>query len=319
MSIVGEVIHQLVRINRSAVKQIIIQSKSESRMNHVAAELIRNTHSIEKGLSISSPRLGFGHVKQKEMMKDIGLLENKNSLYYQEVCQMAATALKEYAEYHQLHGFTDDIIVEILNFLDSRRELFPLDGEKHGGTLVLDKSEILFDEKYIEKFFLTRHSVRDFADSEVDVQKLNSAIRLAQRAPSACNRQAVGIHVINGTDHVLRNQLEGIGGFENEVAKYVMITAKISSYRAQEINQYIVTASMYAAYLTLTLHAYGFGACVIQRNVIWNKKWESLRKRLNISADEQIICMIAVGNLKDTCKVPISHRLNNDEIIHWHC
>lgn len=311
--------YQLYRIGRGTIRHIKIQRASESHLNSIAAELIRNTHSIEKGLSIRNPRLGFGHTKQKDMMKRICTLEKQESSYYKEVCRMAAAALREYVNYHRSCGYHDEMIDEIEAFLGTRENLFLSDGEKYGGTETLDRSEINFDLDYIEEFFCTRHSIRDFADEKIDDQQLMKALKLAQRAPSACNRQAVRVYVLGEeTKNLILGQLEGVGGFQEEAGKYVMITAQISSYRSSEINQYIVSASMYAAYLTLTLHAYGFGACVIQRDVTWNRHWDSLRKKLGISKDEQIVCLVAVGNLKDTCRIPVSHRLDSDEIIKWY-
>lgn len=91
-----------------------------------------------------------------------------------------------------------------------------------------------------------------------------------------------------------------------------MITGKLSAYREDEINQYIVSASMYAAYLTLTLHLYGIGACVVQRPLIWDQTWENLRKKFDIDSDEQLICLLSIGELKDEMRVPESHRLSPD-------
>ena len=70
---------------------------------------------------------------------------------------------------------------------------------------------------------------------------------------------------------------------------------------------------MYAAYLSLTLHLYGLGSCICQRIVTWNEKWDDYRKKMNIPSDEQVVCVLCVGNLKEKCRVPISHRINSDE------
>lgn len=112
-------------------------------------------------------------------------------------------------------------------------------------------------------------------------------------------------------------QLSGIGGFADSVKRFVLITGKTSVYRIDENSQYIVSSSMYAAYLTLTLHLYGMGACVVQRPVKWTKEWENNKKAFGIPKDEQIVCLIAVGNLKDSCVVPLSHRIDNDEMIRY--
>lgn len=70
----------------------------------------------------------------------------------------------------------------------------------------------------------------------------------------------------------------------------------------------------FAAYLTLTLHLYGLGSCVVQSPLIWNEKWDSQRREYGIDKDEQLVCLLAVGNLKDECLVPRSHRLSEENI-----
>lgn len=47
--------------------------------------------------------------------------------------------------------------------------------------------------------------------------------------------------------------LTGIDGFAEKVDRFVLITGKTSTYRIDEINQYIISESIYAAYLSLTL------------------------------------------------------------------
>lgn len=301
---------------RSLFKNHQLQKLENSKLNHMAAELIRNTHSIEKGLSIENPRLGFGYKKQSEMMNEIRILSQSDSLYHREACEMAVCAMKEYLEYHSKKGYSDDFCEKLDMFLKEHQSLIP--NEKMGGTMCLNKQELNFDVPEIEKFFNTRHSVRDFAKTEVNMDALKKAIELAQRAPSACNRQGVRVYVLDKSksEHLLE-QFSGIGGFAEAIDKFVFITGKTSAYRMEEDNQYIVSASMYAAYLTLTLHLYGFGACAIQRTVIWNNEWEKNRKVFGIPEDEQLICALAVGNLKDTCVVPLSHRMKNDEMIRF--
>ena len=298
--------------NRRKIKEI--QEDDEFEKNRIAAELIRNTHSIEKGLSINNPRLGFGHSKQKEMMGEINELKKSQSNYHQEVIKMAIGALVEYIEFHKEKKYKDEFIEKINDFLNENSMY--IDTIKYGGTMTLLRSEMKFNIEEIEKFFNTRHSIRDFEDTEVNNEDLKKALRLAQRTPSACNRQGVRAYVVQ-KDKIrdLNGWIEGIGGFSDSVNKYILITAKVSTYRQDENYQYIVSASMYVAYLTLTLHLYGLGACVVQRPVIYSKKWDNLRKKWEIPKDEQIICLLGVGNLKESCKVPVSHRLENSEMI----
>lgn len=302
---------------RNNIKTIKILKNPKYEKNRIAGELIRNVHSIEKGLVIANPRMGFGHKKQESMLKEIELLKNSESEYHQETIKMAVDVLNEYIKFHTEKDFSDEFILKMNEYLKNY-ESINQNTSLFGGTKTISKAEMNFDINEIEKFFNTRHSIRDFDDSEVNLKIIEKAIKLAQRAPSACNRQAVRYYVF-GKDKLenMKDWLEGMGGFEDSANKYILITAKLSSYRETEEYQYIVSSSIYAAYLSLTLHLYGLGSCFIQRPVVYSKKWDILRKKWNIPEDEQIICLFAVGNLKQTYKVPISHRLENNEMINF--
>ena len=78
-----------------------------------------------------------------------------------------------------------------------------------------------------------------------------------------------------------------------------------------------MSASIFAAYLSLTLHTYGLGACIIQRAVVWTEEWEEIQKKYKIPLDEQAICVLGVGNLKDEFSVPVSHRFDIQNISTW--
>lgn len=280
--------------------------------NKQAAELIRYTHSVEKGLSITNIKPGFGHQKQEKMMEIIKKIEKIDNEYYKEIINMALSSLCKYIEYHDNIKYSDDFIIGLKQFINDKGYKI---NNGYGGTVIYDSSSVKFNIEEIEKLFNTRHSIRVFSEKPVDNKVIKKAILLAQRAPSACNRQGVRTYVIdrNKAQNIIK-QLSGVGGFAESLNKIIIITGKVSSYRYDEENQFIVSAGIYAGYLSLTLHLYGLGACIIQRPVIWNKKGEMLKKEFHIDEDEQIICMVGVGNINGKINVPISHRLNVDEI-----
>lgn len=284
---------------------------NKKNMDGLSAELIRYTHSMEKGLSISKIKLGFGHQKQKEMITIIKKLEKSESNYYDEIISMAISSLNEYIDFHESNNYQDEFIKYLKEFVNQRKGYIK---EDFGGTIDFNCDELDLNVKDIEKLFYSRHSIRNFTDKPVDNEIIKKAIKLAQRCPSACNRQGVRVYVVDNSkyDGIIK-QLSGIGGFADGLDKLVIVTGKLSSYRYDEVNQYIVSASIFAGYLSLTLHLYGLGACIIQRSVIWNKNTEFIKREFNIDDDEQVVCMLGVGNVGGNIKVPVSHRLNIDE------
>ena len=279
--------------------------------SHDVAELIRYTHSMEKGLCISNPKLGYGHEKQEHMLTLLSKLKDEKSVAATEAKNMAVMSLRRYLEYHDAKNYSDAMIEKIKGALAD----YPETSCCYGGTVEINKSDLKFNTEEIERFFNTRHSIRDFEKTPVNEEDLKKALVLAQRAPSACNRQGYRAYVLNHDQSLqYAKKLAGIGGFAEDVGRFIMITGKLSAYREDEINQYIVSASMYAAYLTLTLHLYGIGACVVQRPVFYTKEWNNLRNKFSIPADEQIICLLAIGNLKDKMTVPMSYRLDQEAL-----
>lgn len=300
-------------MNARTVRKHAVYYNKKNNYDHLAAELIRNTHSIEKGLSISNIRLGFGHAKQKEMMDIIEKLKGIKNDYYDEAIKMAVTALDEYVSYHDKMKYSDDFIKDIKSFLKTNKKYIV---KSYGGTVKLDCKELKFDEKEIERFFKTRHSIREFSGKPVEREKIKKAVDLARRCPSACNRQGVRAYVVDKNKSAkLLAQLSGVGGFADSLDKLIIITGKISAYRSSEINQYLVSASIFAGYLSLTLHLYGLGACVIQRPVVYSKESEALKEELGIPKDEQLVCIIGVGNISGVINVPVSHRIKLDEVL----
>lgn len=285
---------------------------SRFQMERDVGELIRNTHSIEKGLSISNPRLGFGHSKQLEMLKLIDRLKNIDNPLCRTSCSMAYASLFTYVNYHKEKGFTDSCIETLQQFLKNNEDISM--SKEDGGILSFGIEDLNYDLETIKKLFYTRHSIRDFDSSEVDYGLVEKAIVLAQRCPSACNRQGTRVYVIKTSraKECLVNWLNGIGGFQKEVKGYLLVTSKVSMYRKEEYYQHIVSSSIFTGYLTLALHAYKIGACVIQRVPIWNHGWDVVRRQLDIPEDEQVICAIGIGNIKQNCSVPVSHRLPLD-------
>lgn len=275
------------------------------------ANLIKLTHSIEKGLSLSEPRLGFGHEKQQRMMDLINALSDSDSAFALEVASMALGTLKAYIMYHESIGYTDEFISKMKMFCQDQSNLHPISG----GTLILKKREFEWKSSDVEAFIRSRHSIRDFAEDEVDEDKLQKAIEIAMSAPSACNRQASRVWAVNNQHaDCLRDWMSGVGGFVSSVKEFLIITGKTSMYTPEEEYQYIVSASIFTGYLSLALHSLGIGSCICQRVPTWNKKWERIRKSLGIPGDEQVVCIMCVGNMKEECAVPVSHRFNTSTI-----
>lgn len=299
------------------VRLIKLYSNPQFKKNRIIGEILRNTHSIEKGLSLSEVRLGFGVRKCREAFKLIEQYIALGGSLNDEALVMYASALKAYLQFHEARNYRDQNIEIVEEIYKKIVSLNIVPSERAAGYLTLNKKTYTTEEvEKFERLFNDRHSIREFDGTPVNENDLKRAIQLAAKCPSACNRQCYRVYVVNNTSFSLLNGwFDGVGGFDKELDKILIITGSTSMYRWTENMQWVVTSSIFAGYLSLTLQLYGIGACVIQRDIYPNSKWNEVKGNLKINDDELPVCCIGIGNLKDEYKVPISNRLSLETII----
>lgn len=283
--------------------------------SRLEADIIRQLHAIEKGLCLEKPRLGFGMGKFEKLFGFIDeyiKLDNKNMF----CLYMSRDALKAYLDFHKEKSFVNDDIVEIQNRLNGLTDYLEKNNEQCGGYLTLKKEDMQYSVEQIETLFNTRHSIREFSGEEVTQEEIMKAVALAQRCPSACNRQCSRVYFVNKQKYMteMKTDLQGVGGFADASYGFLLVTGNKSAYHLDERNQYLVSASIFAGYLSLALHAYSIASCVIQRSVSPSNQWDEFKRTNNIPDDEQIILMMAIGKYKEETKVPVSKRFPIESI-----
>lgn len=299
-------------------KQVVQAIANEKEL--LQGRIIRYVHSIEKGLSIEFPRPEFGYEKIQMLYgwtkQYLNLEASDKTCVY-----MAADALESYCLYHDAIGMTSEKIEEIRSFASELKEIKEKDKADgvFGGVQTIKKEGQTFEQETIEKFFKTRHSIRQFKKEPVSEELIKKAVELAQTAPSACNRQAVRTYVMDAKKfiEVYPANLQGVGGFVESADKVILITGKISAYEENEYKQFVVTAGIFAGYLSLALHGLGLGACVVQRSLRPDRVWKEFCEKSNIPTDEQIICLVVLGHMNDTAIVPVSKRFDTEMILKW--
>ncbi len=285
------------------------------KLDRCRSNIIRLTHSIEKGLSLRNSRPGFGYEKIIEIYRnlddalvlDTGFINDLSVL-------IAIDAISEYLTWNDSLGCNSNHVSEIKSRFEEYNRIINRHNEKCGGTIRPQKLDV--DVQSCINLFKNRHSTRTFLDKEIDKKILLSAINLAMRSPSACNRQSTRLYVVNHKyrEDILGSWLSGTGGFDNEIKEYVLVCSKVSAYMPQEYQQYEVSSGIFVGYLTLAFELYGIGCCVIQRDVINTKAWRRVAEKMNVPFDEQIICILGCGIKDENYPVPLSYRFDAEEV-----
>ena len=273
------------------------------------AVITRWYHTIEKGLSYSNYRAGFG---KENIQKLLTLMEAYAAEYDTEAAfyQTALSCLNEYVSKNQEHGVINYELAERIKMLAGK-------SNDLGGVITIIKPDKETIRQYsFEELMINRHSIREFTDIPVDIELIKEAIRISQFTPSACNRQGWKTRIIADKDKI-QNVLQyqtGSRGFGEQIDKLLLVTCDIRYFnQKKEIFQPFIDGGMYAESLINALYYKGLG-CIPLSASLTSKNEKGVRDVLGLGASEVLILFIGVGNYPETCLTPRSERKKDQQI-----
>lgn len=232
--------------------------------------LLRENHTIEKGLSMRKPKKGFGQEKVKKLLERLNLYYSKYGEVDIKFLAYPLGTIKHYIEYMKSTGIEIDSIENEYNNLLS---LTKLDVPNSAGVTQISKKQILNEcNRDFKSLLFSRHSIRYFSNTPVEKEIIEKALILAQRTPSACNRQGWRTHVFLGDTSVdLMKWQGGVRGFENEIRCSVLVTANLKAFLYYEIHQAYIDGGLYAMNLINALHSLGLGTIPLSCGFTYKK------------------------------------------------
>lgn len=272
------------------------------QQSKLEAQLFKQCHRIEKGMSLSDIRMGFGEDAFKTILqhlRDLELLnvESDARLY-------AGAVVREYLGAHQ--GFT--LQPKMIVLLGSIESLASQVGDGVG-TFELTREDVMLGGKgSFEQMVSTRHSVRQYSEVPIEDTLLEDATRLASRTPSVCNRQAFKVRFYTNkqkVDELLKHQ-NGNLAFRKEIPAVAVVSVDLRYFDGVgERNQAYIDGGLFAMSLVYGLHHVGLGSCFLNWSVR-RQQDKAFRKVSMIPENEVIITLMSVGNLKNEFSVAAS-------------
>ena len=283
----------------------------------MATDLTIRAHALEKGMSIGSVRVGFGQQKALSLMHDIDIFlrlggGNRKASEWLSI-------VSSYINFNeQLGADMTKVRQQYDNLLKKYKINISLDDV---GLYWLDHDTIREDEvKPFRQFSQSRYSVRDFGKTLVDKSKIEEALKLCERTPSACNRQSWRLHIYTDRqkiDKLCKLQL-GCKGFYEDMQGVILISSDLTRYGFQEINQCYVDGGIYAMNMLYALHANDIAA--IPLTMAHKTSWiNKIKREMSLPRNEQPIILIGYGSYKDKWKVAKSKRESYKEYVRWNC
>lgn len=285
--------------------------------SELEARILAKAHSLEKGLSLPAVRAWFGIDALRELERCLKLHEARHLDVSAAPYRMAAAAVRNYLAYQkQHHGEAPDG----LKFVEAMAMRLQA-GTDNPSTIDRTAHEVrALAQGSFPDVVASRHSIRMFADTAIDMERVNAAIELAMRSPSVCNRQGARVHLITEPQK-LKVALDiqgGNRGFGEQIRLLLVVACDMSIFRgSKERNQGFVDGGLFAMTLLYGLHYQGLGACTLNWSA-GRRKDLALRRQLDLPESHLVCTLIGVGNLRDDFRVAASPRRSLEEVVIRH-
>lgn len=275
--------------------------------------ILIEAHALEKGLSLKKTRPFFG--KTKIIFLKEALLRYDLS-YSRLPAEMTCGVFRAYLQFHKDNGHFSSVLDELDAYVE--RYVVKNSIEPNGGLREFGENDCP-EAPASSQLLLSRHSTRSYQDNCLAGSEVNQIVRMAQSAPSQCNRQSSKVYFYQereDIDHLLKLQ-SGAAGFSQDVNNLFVISSDIIAWGgAQQRNQAYIDGALFAMNLMLACHSYGVATCPL--NLAVTHRVEKAIKRVgNIGVDERLVMMISAGYPvnKNIRKVTKSPRRPLDEIL----
>lgn len=273
-------------------------ARSSAALN---AQIVKEYHRLEKGMSLAEPRKGFGADAARHTMGRVAVHEARYGPSH--ATREARACLRAYRE---VDGIEPNIAAEIDTFLSPSST-----NDVMAGVTTLWRSDILSAAGIdFDRFVAMRRSIRQFTGDPVDPEAIRHAVRLAMTSPRVCNRGATRVHVAY-TDALKAKALSfqnGNHGFGEKAGAVLIVTTNLCAYTDfGERNQMWIDGGLFVMTLVYALHARGLGTCFLNWSVL-PRQDTAMRRAMGIPEEEAVITMVAVGNLPESLPIAYSPR-----------
>ena len=285
---------------------------NENRKEKLLAKITYNYHSIEKGLSMPSLKLGFGKKKIEKLKKFIKTYLDKDYDVLSSQFIAGCSVLAKYFEIHKKNTFE---VEDFFNF-EEYRLMKSYSKDTIGGTIKIFKTEYFSKvTNSFNEFVTSRHSIRYFSEELIEIEKIKDAVELANFCPSACNRQSCKVYSVGDKSKVelILNIQKGVDSTAKLIHQLLIITSNRNNFfTSGERNQLYVDGGIFLESLLLSLHYKKIAACPLHWSLNYSHD-KKIKNLIGLSSGEKVIALIAIGSLKDDLKVPSSCRKQIDE------
>ncbi|WP_208558881.1 nitroreductase family protein [Marinilactibacillus kalidii] len=277
--------------------------REELTENNLRSKITFHYHAIEKGLSNADIRLGFGKAAFEQLFFSMDKFIEMGYSTEDERFQTAISVIHKYVDMHKKYNH------EVNSVEDKLRQYSKYllkDNMDLGGYLSFTKDKLPeFSSLTFESLAKERFSVREYSEEEVNQGDVMAAIQIATESPSVCNRQSWKVHYLKN-QRLINDVLDLQGGFRangKNLKDLILVTCDTQYMNGpHERNQAYIDGGLFAMSLLYGLESKGLATCTLNTNFTIEKD-QKMRKLIGLSASENFIAFITVGNYPKEFKV----------------
>ena len=278
--------------------------------------LIRNTHRIEKGLTMQPRKRIFAKGYLTETIDCFIKLWNSSN---DDSNVQLKWSKDVFSEYFKMVDGDDEINKAKEKFFETVENSKSSKLPSGPDLKPYPRSSINLSKTSYEEFYgLTkqRRSVRWYENKPVPRELIDKAILAAIQSPSACNRQPFEYRVFDEKSIV--NQIidlpMGTAGYGHNVPVLVVVIGNLNAYDSERDRHLIyVDASLANMTFMLALETLGLSSCSINWPDI-EKREKKMEQALNLKKYQRPIMCMSVGYPDPKGGIPYSEKRNLEKI-----
>ena len=270
--------------------------------------LVRNTHRLEKGLTMRNRKKEFGlnyiNDTVESFLFNYKINNNDNQVIW---------------SYQVLTKYFEVVKSEKLNTIKKKFKSLELKEYSQKMLPYKRKENQNVNISYDEFFQLSkvRKSVRWFSNKKVEIEKIVKAIDVAKLSPSACNRQPYEFQIISNKQKI--NEIGsipmGTSGYYQNIPVLIAVIGKLSSYFHERDRHLIyIDGGLACMTLMLSLETLGLSSCPINWPDV-DRLERKMKSKLNLENDDRPIMFIAVGYADPDGGIPFSQKKSSQELV----
>lgn len=284
----------------------------------LSAELLFQFHKLEKGLVMPGPHRLFGLDPARQVIALVERWEVAGHRREDPVYRAALEALQAYAA--RIDGDGLDPSGLVLPAVRQALALRPMRAPALATPQRLPALPPEVDGPAFHALAEARRSVRSFRPETVPATVVEQAVRSAQLAPSACNRQPCRLLVVSAPEDRRRllawqNGNRGFGQSAPHVA--ILTSDERCFFDASERHEPYIDGGLFAMGFVLALRAQGVASCCLNWCVPPQND-RAVHRLFDLASEERIVMLIAFGLPGEDCEVPRSARRRLDEVLRIH-